>query len=76
LVKGSSGKLSLDGSNAAEIQKNERDAFKDFSRTTQSNLGIKLDPEEVMKRRTKTNIRVKDIDYGTHRANLKITSGR
>ena len=74
LVKGSSGKLSLDGSNAASIQKAERDAFRDFSRTTQSNMAIRLDPD-VMKR-TKTNIKIKDIDFGANRANLKIISGR
>ena len=71
MVKGSSGQLSLEASDAKTIQKAERDAFKDFSRTGQSNMGIKLDPDMAQ---TKTSIKIKDIDYNKQRAKLKITS--
>ena len=61
MIKGSSGHLSIDGSN---IQKAERDAFRDFSRTSMSGLNIKLDPKEQAEMaRTKTNIKIKDIDF-------------
>ena len=35
-------------------------------------MSFKLDPPG----RTKTNIKIKDIDFERHRANLKITTGR
>ena len=71
MVKGSSGQLSLEATDVQMIHKAERDAFIDFSRTGQSNMAIKLDPEMAQ---TKTSIKIKDIDYTNKRANLKITS--
>ena len=56
------------------MRKAERDAFRDFSRTT-SNMSIKFDPNH-QNVRTKTNIKIKDIDFSKHRAKLKITTGR
>ena len=55
------------------IQKTERDAFNDFARTGQSNMGIKLDPDMV---HTKTRIKINDIDFNKQRAKLKITKSR
>lgn len=36
-------------------------------------MNLKLDQTA---RRLKTNIKIKDIDFGLHRAKLKITTGR
>lgn len=73
MVKGSSGQLSLEGSDAKKIKNNERDAFLDFSRTGQSNMQIKLDPVLAQ---TKTSINIKDIDFSKQRAKLKITTSK
>ena len=62
IVQGASnGSMSFEGSDAKMFHKAEKDAFLDFSRTGQSNLGIKLDPDMVQ---TKTSIKIKEIDFG------------